>query len=106
MKIFKLNQMIKGWFVGDFEPNCLRLDTCEVACKYYNAGDEESRHVHKVAVEITLVAKGKIIMNGQSYREGDIILLEPGEPADFKVVEDAITMVVKSPSVPNDKYLV
>jgi ATP-dependent DNA ligase len=45
-------------------------------------------------------------MNQEVFREGEIIVLAPGEPGEFQVLQDAITVVVKSPSVAADKYLV
>ncbi len=105
MKTYDLQNMIKGWFVGDFDPVVLRSSDFEVAVKYYKAGDVESLHVHKIAKEITVVVEGTVIMNGKTFKKGEIILLEPGEPTDFKVVDDAITVVVKTPSAKADKYL-
>ncbi len=57
-----------------------------------------------MATEVTVIASGHVVMNGVEYRRGDIAVLEPGESADFHVVEDAITVVVKMPSVKGDKY--
>ena len=33
MKIDNLDSMIRGWFVGDFEPNVLKSDQVEVGVK-------------------------------------------------------------------------
>ena len=104
MKTFCLEDMKGGWFVGDFMPTCLKSSDCEVACKYYSKGDIEDRHVHKVATEITLIVSGHVVMNGVDYHTGDIILLEPGESADFNVLQDTVTVVVKMPSLLGDKY--
>ena len=104
MKTSQLSDMKAGWFVGDFLPTCYKLKECEVACKYYKQGDSEERHVHKVATEITVIASGHVVMNGVEFRNGDIILLEPGEPTDFHVLQDTITIVVKMPSLLGDKY--
>ncbi len=93
-----------GWFVGDFLPTCCTLQACEVACKHYRKGAAEGKHVHRVATEITVIASGHAEMNGVEYLSGDIILLEPGDPADFRALEDTITVVVKMPSVSGDKY--
>lgn len=100
----RLESMKGGWFVGDFDPVVLRTTECEVACKHYCAGDKEPRHVHKVATEVTLIVHGRVTMNGVEHSAGDIIRLEPGDATDFCVLEDAITLVVKLPSVRGDKY--
>jgi quercetin dioxygenase-like cupin family protein len=105
MKTAKLNGMIKGWFMGDFSPSIVRAESAEAAVKSYNKGDYEKKHYHKIACEITVIAKGKARMNGVEYGEGDIILIEPGEAADFECQEDGtLTMVVKMPSIAGDKY--
>jgi quercetin dioxygenase-like cupin family protein len=104
MKTARLTDMKLGWFVGDFSPVVLPTTQFEVACKEYVAGAVEQRHVHRIATELTLIVRGLVRMNGQEFRTGDIIVLEPGEPTDFVVIEDTITVVVKTPSVAGDKY--
>lgn len=104
MKKERLAKMKLGWFVGDFDPTCLRTKSCEAACKYYKAGDAETKHIHKVATEVTLIVSGCAKMNDQVYGAGDIIVLEPGDPTDFTALEDTLTMVVKVPCMPGDKY--
>ncbi len=105
MKTFRLNDMTKGWFVGDFDPAVLRTDAAEVAVKSYDAGSFEPRHMHKIAPEVTLIVSGRVRMNAQEYSDGDIILIEPGEATDFEALTDTTTVVVKLPSVAGDKYL-
>ena len=78
----------------------------EVACKHYLAGDREPRHVHRIATELTLIVRGRVTMNGEEFGSGDIVTLAPGEAVEFIVLEDATTVVVKTPSVLGDKYLV
>lgn len=105
MKIYKEKDMIRGWFVGDFLPTVYRTESCEVSFRRYKAGDHEDFHHHKIATEITLIASGEVEMNGVKYREGDIIVIEPGEGTDFSALTDATNVVVKIPGAKNDKYL-
>lgn len=105
MRTHKLTEMVGGWFVGQFHPAVLRTGHFETAVKYYQRGDREPLHHHKVAVEITVVASGEVRMCGQVFGKGDIIFLDPGDSTDFEALEDAITVVVKLPSVAGDKYL-
>ena len=106
MKVNKLNDMFKGWVVGNFEPSLFKTDDFEVAVKEYEVGDYEANHYHKVATEITIIGKGKVQMNGVEYNSGDIITIEPGESTDFLVIDDTITTVIKFPCVKDDKFLV
>ena len=37
MKTAKLVDMVKGWFIGNFEPTLLKTNDCEVAAKYISS---------------------------------------------------------------------
>ena len=104
MKVFKEENFFKGWTIGNFEPSLFKTDDFECSLKRYVEGDYEESHHHKIATEITHIVTGRVLMNGAEYRSGDIILIEPGESTDFKVLAPTITMVVKVPCVKNDKY--
>lgn len=97
--------MIRGWFIGDFKPTVFKTKSAEVAVKRYKAGDYEDWHVHKIATEITMIVEGEVEMNGNVYCKDDIILIEPNEGSDFRVIKDTINVVVKIPAVSGDKYL-
>lgn len=104
MRVEKLSNMTKGWFVGNFDPTIYRTNDCEVAVKSYKAGEYEKTHFHKIATEITVVIKGKVRMFDKNFMEGDIIVVEPGEATDFTAIEDCMNVVVKLPGANNDKY--
>ena len=99
-----LNDMTGGWFIGNFFPNILQTKDFEVSVKKYKAGDKEDWHVHKVGTEVTLVLGGSAIMAGKTIKDGEIILLEPGEGTSFEALDDITTVVVKTPSALGDKY--
>ena len=84
MKKYQLNQMTKGWFVGDFVPTIIPTQDVEIAIKHYKKGDFEERHHHKIATELTAIISGAVRMNGQEFIAGDIVLIEPGESTDFE----------------------
>ncbi|ASL48451.1 hypothetical protein bAD24_III13700 [Burkholderia sp. AD24] len=105
MNSAKLDDMVKGWFVGGFSPTAFSTENCEVAVKRYKAGEKESAHYHKVATEITLILSGKVRMAGKEWGEGDIVVLEPGDVTDFEALTDAVNVVVKTPGALNDKFV-
>ena len=105
MKTEKLSNMVRGWFVGDFEPSVYRTNAVEAAVKSYKAGDCEQTHYHKIATEITVIASGTVRMSGVTYSVGDMIIIEPGDSTDFIAVTDSITVVVKIPGANNEKYM-
>ncbi|AQZ50217.1 hypothetical protein [Martelella mediterranea] len=106
MKTARLDDMVKGWFIGNFDPSLAKTEDVEVAVKRYDRGDSEARHFHKIATEYTVVVQGRIRMNGVEYGAGDIIVMEPGEATDFECLEnDSVNVVVKIPGARNDKYM-
>lgn len=106
MRRHRLQDMTRGWFVGDFEPTAHRTGEVEVAIKHYSAGEREERHVHLVASELTAIIAGTVRMDGHELGPGDVLALDPGEPCDFEALTDATLVAVKLPAVPGDKYLV
>ena len=105
IKINNIKEFTKGWFIGDFTPTLLKTNDFEVAIKYYKAGDQEERHHHKLATEYTVVVSGEISMNGEKFIKDEIITILPNEKVVFKCLTDAITVVIKTPSIKGDKYI-
>lgn len=105
MRTAKMEDMVCGWFVGNFDPTVYRTNECEVALKRYGKGDVEKAHFHKIATEITVVVSGSVKMNGVVYQTGDIIVEEPGDITDFEALSDAVNIVVKCPGANDDKYV-
>lgn len=103
MKIHNLENMIKGWFIGNFEPTLYNTDF-EVGIKKYKSGDKEPKHYHKLAKEFTVIISGIVKMNNIIYKENDIIQIDEFDETDFECIEDAITVVIKTKSVDGDKY--
>jgi hypothetical protein len=102
---FEINNMFKGWFIGNFEPTLYQTNDVEVAVKHYKAGDFENTHYHKIATEFTVILNGQVEMNGIKYYNNDIVKVNPGVSTDFKAITDVTTVVVKIPGAQNDKYL-
>ena len=105
MKTDKLSRMVRGWVVGKFSPNLYEKDY-EIGFKYYKLGDCEASHMHLLSQEVTIVLMGEVEMNGEIYKEGDIVIQEKGEYTDFKCLsEKAITAVYRPDgSFLSDKY--
>lgn len=106
MQIFRLENMKSGWFIGAFEPSVCFTAACEVAVKKYKKGSLETAHYHAKATEITLILEGSAIMCNQQMGSGDIICLDPFEVTSFEALTDVVTVVIKLPSVADDKYSV
>jgi len=104
MDLFNLKEFTKGWFIGNFEPSIFSTSDFEIAVKNYSAGDEEDEHFHKIATEYTVIINGDVEMFNQKFSSGDIIKVNPGESTAFKALTNCQTVVIKSPSIKNDKY--
>lgn len=104
-KTHQLKDFIGGWLVGHFTPTLVTNHDVEVAVKLYQAGDHEQCHHHRVATEYTVIASGRVRMNQQEYSAGQIIQIDPGQLTDFEAIEATTTVVIKTPSVPDDKFI-
>lgn len=104
MKLFRYEDMIKGWFVGAFEPTAYHTDNFEVALKILHAG-ERDHHYHTTVTEINLIVAGSMVLHGKTLGVGDIFVLEPYEITDCEYPEECHVVCVKTPSC-NDKVSV
>lgn len=105
MQINRIEEFVKGWFVGDFSPVILHSTEYEVAVKWFKAGETEPMHKQLIATEITVVIEGEILLGGKKFLKGDVITIPPGEFAAFESITDSALVCVKNPSLPNDKVL-
>ena len=104
MKTGALDDTVRGWFAGDFPQAVYRTRDFEASVKYDKAGDKYEKHTHKIATEITVVISGRLRFNDRICCKNDILVIEPGEAADCEALEDSISVVIKAPGVPGDKF--
>lgn len=104
MTIDQINNYTRGWIVGDFSPALVRSKEIECAVMSYKKNESTARHVHRVTKEFTMALSGKFLLNGTVLSPGQIAIISPGEYADFTCLEAGSTLVIKTPSVPGDKY--
>lgn len=106
MEIHKLDKMINGWFVGNFDPAVLKTDQFEVAYQTHKAGESHDIHYHKKSREYNVLVHGEMIINEQKLNAGDIFILEPYEVSEPTFLTDVELVVVRTSSVKGDKYVV
>jgi dTDP-4-dehydrorhamnose 3,5-epimerase-like enzyme len=104
MIVHNINKMIKGWFIGNFEPSVIKTELFEVGILKRYKGLERPMHYHKISKEITCLISGKATINNVEISPGDIFILEKNEVVDALYHEDSILVVIKMPSVTGDKY--
>ena len=106
MDIFKINDMVAGWFIGDFAPSVMRTKDFEVGIKIHNAGEKWPSHFHRLALEINYLVDGKIQFGDKIIEKGDIFVFKPLEVSTPIFLETCTVVCVKVPSLPKDKVLV
>ena len=104
MKIHKLSSMIRGWFIGNFEPCVFKTKEFEVGVLTHKKGEYWAEHYHKISTEINILLSGSMTINGLNICVGDIFVIEPNEYAAPIFLEDCKVLCVKTPSVIGDKY--
>jgi quercetin dioxygenase-like cupin family protein len=106
MKFYNIKNMIRGWFIGNFEPSIFKTCDFEVGHHLHTPGAEGQDHYHKIATELNYIVSGKVRVSSRICCDGDFFLYEPGDITDVEFVEDTHLIVIKWPSVPEDKYIV
>jgi quercetin dioxygenase-like cupin family protein len=106
MEINRIENMKDGWFVGNFEPSAFKTDLFEVCYKFHEKGEKWDTHYHKIGTEINYLVKGKMIIQDKELNEGDIFILKPYEIANPEFIKDCTVLIIKTPSVAGDKYII
>lgn len=96
--------MTRGWFIGNFEPSIYKTEKFEVGYLTHKKGEVWKAHYHAICTEFNFLIRGKMIIQGKELNSGDLFIFEPGDVADPVFLEDCELIVVKTPSIPNDKY--
>ena len=104
MEVKRISDFKGGWFVGNFQPSVFFTKDFEVCYKKHSRGEAWPVHYHKVAMEINYMIRGIMRICGKTVTQGDIFIIEPFEVADPVFLTDCEVMVIKTPSVKNDKY--
>jgi hypothetical protein len=102
---YRLEDMIGGWFVGNFEPSAFVTDKFEICYKFHKLGEFWDEHYHRVATEINLLVRGKMLINNEEINAGEIFIIEPLHKVKPHFLTDCELVVIKTPSVQNDKII-
>lgn len=104
MEVKRIEDYKGGWFIGNFKPSVLKTKAFEVCYKVHPKGEAWPVHFHKKATEINYLVKGRMTIKGVLLKTGDIFTIDRREIADPKFLTDCEVVVIKVPSVKNDKY--
>ena len=100
-----ISQFVGGWFVGNFEPTLFMNQHLEIGVKIFRTGDTEPSHKQILATEITVISEGSVRIGNLLLGRGEMLVIHPGEYADFEALTDGSLTCVKFPSIPSDKVL-
>jgi hypothetical protein len=106
MQIYKLNDMKDGWFIGNFLPSALKTKDFEVCYKKHSKNEFWDKHYHEKIHEVNLLVKGKMLINDIELNEGDIFVIEPYYVSKPTFLEDCELVIVKTPSITDDKIII
>lgn len=106
MEVFRIEEMKDGWYAGNFSPAAYQTEQFEICYKKHFKGEKWPKHYHKEADEINYLRSGKMLIQGRELRAGDIFILRKNEIADPVFLDDCEVFIVKSPSVPGDKFVI
>lgn len=106
MQVDTISNYIRGWYVGDFSPSIHQTSEFEVGLLTHKKGEVWEAHFHKKAREINLLLEGRMLIHGIELSAGQLFVLEPWEVADPIFLEDCKVLVIKTPSVKGDKYII
>jgi hypothetical protein len=105
MNKFRIEEFTGGWLVGDFAPNLFRNVHVEVGVKFFVAGNTEATHAQILATEITVIHSGEVRIGDFILKSGEVLVIHPGEFADFEAFTSGSLTCIKFPSIPSDKIL-
>ena len=104
MEIKDLKDYKRGWVIGDFLPSILRTKDFEVGLLEHKKGEFWPAHVHNIVTEYNILIEGRLTINSIEILPYQIFIIPPGEPTKAIFLEDCKIIVIKTPSIPKDKY--
>lgn len=104
VKKTRLDSMVRGWCVGNFEPSILKTDLFEVGYLKHPKGQVWPAHIHKKVDEYNILIKGKMNINNETIEAGEIFVVPHGMLTSAKFLEDCEIVCIKTPSITTDKY--
>jgi quercetin dioxygenase-like cupin family protein len=97
MIVRKIDEMFRGWFIGDFEPSIYKTKEFEVGYLLHKKDEVWKAHYHAVGTEVNYLIRGKMILRNVEFENkmqdvelntGDLFVLYPNEIADPILLED------------------
>ncbi len=94
MRSFNSKNMLKGYFVGAFEPSVLHIDGIEIAVQIFHKGYFDLMKKSPYAKTCIYILEGKLQIGCELYVNGDILLYDKGELKSFCALEDSKVILI------------
>jgi quercetin dioxygenase-like cupin family protein len=104
MVIKKIKDFVRGWIIGDFEPNIYKTKDFELGILTHKKNEIWPKHYHKIATEYNILISGSMKINNKNLEAGDIFVIEPYVVSEPVFNEDCVVVCLKIPSCVGDKY--
>ena len=104
MRTFNIKRFKKGWFIGNFKNAIYETEEIEIAHQSFKKGHVGDKHTHHISIELTYIVMGKMEVSGKILKAGDFFEYSPYEISNTKFLEDTEIIVIKVPSLPDDKF--
>ncbi len=106
MEVVNLSSMLRGWFIGNFEPSVLKTNFLEVGVVTHKKGEEWREHYHTSSIEYNLLLDGIMTVNGTPINKNDIFIIDKNESSSPMFLTDCRILVIRIPDIRNDKVIV
>lgn len=106
MKFNKIENFERGWIVGGFSPALFYSDIVDIGILKCDSGHKADGHYHTKHIEYNIIISGEAKVNDRVLVDGDIFIYEPHDKSFVEYTKDTILLVIKNPSVKNDKYII
>jgi dTDP-glucose pyrophosphorylase len=106
IQIYKLEDMFRGWFLGNFEPSVFKHAGVEIGYLFHKKGEKWPTHYHSNIVEVNLLIEGKMIINDIEINKNQIFVIDKKVLACPIFLEDCRIICVKLPSMVGDKIII
>ena len=99
-----LNEFVRGWFIGNFEPSIVKTEKYEVALLTHNKDEKWDFHYHQLADETNFLLEGRMLINERLVEKGSLFIIQKNQLTCPIFLENCKILCIKVPSVPSDKY--
>jgi dTDP-glucose pyrophosphorylase len=100
------DEFVRGWFIGNFEPNSFKTQLFEVGVLYHQKGERWAYHYHKEITETNILLEGSMIINEKHITQGMQFIFHPNEISCPIFLDDCRVLCIKVPSIVDDKHII